>query len=72
MMKDKVFQDDCFELDLDVLPTDIFILPRQQDLAHSNLLVFISFGRFLSVFCCVLQKMNRAHLFIEVYVRREP
>jgi len=47
------------------LANNIFILPRQQDLAHS-LLVFISFGRFFRIFCCVFQQMNRAHLFIEV------
>jgi hypothetical protein len=35
-MKDKVFQDDCFELDPDALPTEIFISPRQQDLTHSK------------------------------------
>ena len=46
MMIDLVFQEDCFELDLVVLPTDIFILPRQKDLTHSNLLVFIYFRRF--------------------------
>jgi len=50
MMKDKVFQEDCFELDLDVLSTDIFILSMQQDLAHINLLVFISFRRFSEFF----------------------
>jgi len=61
MMEDRVFQEDCFELDLAALPTNIFILPRQQDLAHSNILVFISFERFFRVFCCVLHKMNRAH-----------
>jgi len=71
MIKDKVFQDDCFELDYVALPTNIFILPRQQYLTHSNLLVFISFGIFFRVFCCVLQQMNRAHLFIEVVVRCE-
>jgi len=35
------FQEDCFDLDPADLPTDIFILPRQQYLAHSNLSVFI-------------------------------
>jgi len=39
-MKEKMFQEDCFELDHASLPTEIFISPRQQDLAHSNLLVF--------------------------------
>jgi len=51
MMKDKVFQEDCFELDLVVLPINIGILSRQQDLTHNNLLVFISlvdvFGLFV-------------------------
>jgi len=35
-----VIQEDCFELDPTALPTEIFILTRQQDLAHSNLLIF--------------------------------
>jgi len=60
-MKDMVFQEDCFELHHVALSADIFILPRQQDLAHSNLLVFISFGRFFRDFCCNLQQMNLAH-----------
>jgi len=72
MMKDEVFQDDCFELDRIALPTDIGILSRQHDLAHINLLVFIYLGSFFRVFCCVLQQMNQTHLFIEVYVRHGP
>ena len=39
-MKGKLFQNDCLELDHVALPTEIFILPRHQDLAHRNLLVF--------------------------------
>jgi len=35
-MKDKVFQEDCFELDLAALPYEMFLLPRHQDLAHSK------------------------------------
>ena len=71
-MKDKVFQEDCFELDHVALPDDICMLPRQQDLAHNNLLVSISFKRFFIVFCCVLQQLNQAYLFIEVFVHRGP
>ena len=71
-MKYKVFQEDCFELNDVVLSTDIFMLPMQQDLAHNNLLVFISFGRFFRVCCCVLQQMNPTHLFIVVFVRCGP
>ena len=37
-----VFQEDCFELDHVALPTEIFISPRHQDPAHSNLLVFLT------------------------------
>jgi len=52
MIKDKVFQDYCFESYHIALPTDISIFSRHQDLNHSNLLVFISFRRFFRVFCC--------------------
>ena len=31
-----MFQDQYFELDLDDLPTEIFLSPRQQDLAHNK------------------------------------
>jgi len=64
-MKDNVFQEDCFELDHGVLPTEIFKSSRHRDLAHSNLLVF----RVIFVF---LQQMNQTHLFIEVTVCRGP
>jgi len=33
-MKDKVFQEDCFELDPVALRTEIFLSPRHQDLPH--------------------------------------
>ena len=39
-MKDKVFQNDCFELDLAALSINIFLLSKHQDLAHNNLMVF--------------------------------
>jgi len=53
-MKYKVFQDDCFELDHDVLPSEIFISPKEQDLTHSNLLVF----RVFFVFCFTTNEPN--------------
>jgi len=58
-----VFQEDCFELDHDAFPTEIFKSSRQQDLAHSNLLVFKDF-----FFLCVLQQINQdSKIYLHIF-----